>query len=175
MWDWGDSGSEDAGPEGADSEEGYVWREWGTGAAPVYPGVSSLGIPHLDSGPVASSCPLCSQSLLQHLRTSFFKLEAFPLRPTSQAQNASNIEHGSVKIQTSLSWKKIFHLDKRLISARSVYFSFLSTRKGGGWYIYYYYYYFLVNVLSEKMLLKSSENTISFEKKKLKALLQTKL
>ena len=57
--DWGRLGSEDAGPEGADSEEGYASGE-GDGCCPVYPGDSSWGFQPLGQwDSVASSCPLC--------------------------------------------------------------------------------------------------------------------
>lgn len=53
-------------------------------------------------------------------------------------------------------------------------FFFLSTRMGEG-DEGFFFFSFLVNVLCSVTAIKSSENTISFEKKKLKALLQTKL
>jgi len=56
--DWRRLGSEDAGPEGADSEEGCASGE-GDRCCPVYPGDSVGDSSHLDSGTLANSCLLC--------------------------------------------------------------------------------------------------------------------
>lgn len=127
---------------------------------------------HLDRGTFMSwglrslcysiAAPLC----LQRVAFSFYSLP--------QTQNASNTGYRPAKIQTGLSWRKFPILLKVLFLQEPYTFFFFKYKNGGGRWRFFFFS-FLVNVLCSVTAIKSSENTISFEKKKLKALLQTKL